>query len=172
MRTRQWYETEDGARRLAVEMEAVALFNRAREPALRLTGKKHGTGHLIFGYAFRPLATRPDVVRGELCLASAHPEVEPVARIDEPALLRCGHVIAGEVARRLAQNRIPRGWAEEGGAQAICMWSHGGDRDSWKPSYTAVTAVLNVQSWFLNYLVWVNTGRWPFDPRSENPGAP
>lgn len=160
----QWYESEDGRRRLSLEMAAIETFNRPRPEALRLVGRRHKQGHLIVTFAFQPLATRRDVVRGELMLSSQHPLREPAARILSPELPIGPHLISGEGLRNGVLDRsIPLDWAREG--PALCMFDHtvpnGPHR--WLPSMTVVSAVLNVQSWWLNYLHWTATGQWPFD---------
>jgi hypothetical protein len=160
---RQWYEEPSGRARLAVEMEAVARFNAPRPPELQLRGKRHRLGHLIFTFAFRPLATQGHVVKGELVLSSSYPEVEPIGRIDDP-VLATPHVLPGGYARELTGRTIPLDWSREADLRIPCMWRHEpGAVDGWSPAFTVTTAVLNVQSWFLNYLVWSNTGRWPYD---------
>ena len=163
MRKPQWYEAPEGRARLKVELEAVERFNAPRPPELRMTGKKHKLGHLIFTFAFKPLQGRDDLVRGQLILSSRHPEIAPTARIDDPYLDDGEHLLPGEYARELAKRTIPSDWA--GDEFAIpCMWSHDdGSPDAWSATFTATTCVLNVQSWFLNYLVWLNTGTWPYD---------
>ncbi len=168
MKKAQWYETPEGRARLKVELEAVERFNAPRPAELKMTGKKHKLGHLIFTFAFKPLDGRPDVVRGELMLSSRHPEIAPTARIDEPWFEDCEHLLPGDYARELAKRTIPKEWAGDD-FNVPCMWSHEpGSPDAWNPSFTATTCVLNVQSWFLNYLVWLNTGKWPYDsPKSK-----
>lgn len=160
----QWYESEDGSRRLHLEMEAIKTFNQPRPEELRLVGRRHKQGHLILSFGFRPLATRPDVVRGEVVLSSQHPNLEPAARIVSPALPFGPHLMCGEGMRSgLLKRTIPLDWAREG--PVLCMFEHvdPDSRHRWLPSMTAVSAVLNVQSWWLNYLHWRTTGRWPYD---------
>lgn len=163
--TTQWYESPEGMARLKAELEAVEIFNAPREPELKVKGKRLKTGHLVFVYAFRPLATRSGVVGGEIILSSRHPDFEPIARIDTPRIEPGAHLTHGEYLRELIEDTIPQSWAVEAGARCPCMFSHTGTRDAWKPAFTAMTAVVNLQSWFLNYLCFVNIGKWPFDGR-------
>lgn len=160
----QWYETEEGRRRLQVEMAAIDTFNRPRPEELRLVGRKHKQGHLILSFAFRPIATRPEVVRGEVILSARHPSIEPAARIVSPVVSISPHLIDGEGARASIQQRsIPVDWARQG--PVLCMFDHlrrtGPDR--WSPAMTVVSVVLGVQSWWLNYLHYKATGTWPYD---------
>ena len=160
----QWYDDEDGRRRLQVEMAAIDAFNRPRPDELRLVGRRHKQGHLIVSFAFRPLLTRPDVVRGELIVSSRHPQIEPAARIVSPELPLCPHQMHGEGARNAVQKRsIPVDWARQG--PVLCMFDHltPDSPHRWSPAMTLVTLVLNVQSWYLNYLHYRTTGCWPFD---------
>jgi hypothetical protein len=166
LRTAQWYDTPEGAGRLKVELEAIEIFNRPREPALRLVGRRLGTGHLALAFGFRPIAGRADVVRGELILSSKHPHIEPVARIHEPVLVPGAHLVQGGFARGVVQETFPLAWAKKAGQRVPCMFSHQGDGHGWKPHFTVTTAVLNVEAWFLNYVVWRSTGRWPYDQRA------
>jgi hypothetical protein len=161
-RDRQWYDSPQGAYRLRTEMDAIELFNEHREPDLRLRGKKHADGHLVFLVAFRPVAGRPDKVRGELILPSEYPSVEPFARIDEPAISG-RHVLPASLAGALSHGTLPPSWLEESSGRILCMYAHGGSPDSWQPRFSVIQAVLNVQMWTLCFLVHRQTGRWPLD---------
>lgn len=159
---RQWYETEEGRCRLQLEMAAIERFNAGRREDLRLVGRRERSGHLALDFAFAPLPGRPLVVRGELMVSSRHPDFEPAARITSPDLQVGRHLIYGEALRAIALARtIPDAWARKG--PVLCMFEHNGGRDAWGPHMTLVTAVLNVQSWFLNYLYYDQTGHWPYD---------
>jgi hypothetical protein len=163
-RTPQWYESAEGRLRLKFELDTLERFNSPRRPELRLKGKRHAKGHFALSFAFQPLAERQELVRGELIYSSRHPEIEPLARIDEPALVGRAHVLPAEIANEIALGSIPTDWIREADGRMPCMWSHDGSgTDGWNPSFTATTAVLNVQSWFLNYVVWRNSGTWPYD---------
>ncbi len=163
MASAQWYETEAGRARLAVELEAIERFNSNRREDLQLVGSRHGRSkHLLVRFAFQPLASQPLVVRGEMILSSRHPLLEPVVRIESPALVDGKHLIHGGALRAIALDRtIPAGWADKG--PVLCMFDHNDPHHAWNPSMTVVTAVLNTQTWFLNYWVWKSTGRWPFE---------
>jgi hypothetical protein len=161
----QWYETADGKRRLQVEHEAIERFNRRRRADLRLVGRKHPQGHLIVEFAFQPLATRADlIVRGELILSSRHPEIEATARITSPRLQAGKHLLLGEGLRSMALDKtVPLSWLRAADGVVLCMWVHDQGPNAWDPSFTVVTVVNNVESWYLNYMFWQATGRWVFD---------
>jgi hypothetical protein len=169
-RKRQWYETDDGKRRLQVEYEAIQRFNANRLRHLRLEGRKHKQGHLIVAFAFQPLASKPElIVRGEVVYSAWHPEIEPVARITSPTLQGGKHLLCAEMLRNMLHNTIPLNWAREG--SALCMWIHDGGSNNWEPTFTIATVVNNIQSWYLNYLFFCTTGRWVFD-ETLNPTPP
>jgi hypothetical protein len=160
----QWYLTEDGRRRLQAELTAIEAFNRPRPDELRLVGRRHKEGHLVIGFAFQPLLTRPDVVRGELVLSSRHPLIEPAARITTPTLQVAPHLLDGEGARAGVHDRtIPLDWARRG--PLLCLFAHLTPDESsrWSPARTAVSVVLSAQGWYLNYLCFRTTGRWPLE---------
>lgn len=161
----QWYESDEGRRRLQVEMAAIDAFNAPRPEELRLVGRKHRQGNLILAFAFKPLVSRTDfIVRGEVVLSSLHPQLEPVARIVSPAPPQGPHMIDGEALRKhILQRTIPLDWSRQG--PVLCMFEHHdpSSPSAWTPSMTAVSAVLNAQSWFLNFLHWRSTSRWPYD---------
>lgn len=160
----QWYESEDGRRRLAVEMAAIEAFNAPRPDALKLVGRRHKQGHLILSWAFQPLRTRPEVVRAEMILSARHPMLEPLVRITAPALPVSPHQMDGEGARTCVQQRTsPVDWARQG--PVLCMFDHlmPNSPHRWSPAMTVATVVLNAQSWWLNYLHYKATGRWPYD---------
>lgn len=161
---KQWYDDEDGRRRLQVEMAAIDAFNRPRPEELRLVGRRHKQGHLIVSFAFQPIATRPDVVRGEVILSARHPVIEPAVRIVSPKFPVTPHLMDGEGARTAIQQRsIPVDWARQG--PVLCMFEHltPRDADRWSPAMTVVSVVLNAQSWWLNFLHYKATGLWPYD---------
>lgn len=140
--------TEAGKRRFLAEAQAIALYNKDKEDAFRIT-MQHGLGTAIVAEVGLKPTHNFYRIRAEL--HEAYPASPPRIWFVEP-------------------DQFPTGVPHLLGGNRPCLFPHtaSGDpsyvKESWNPAtHTLVFAILATWRWCLAFDYYVSTGRWIVD---------